>query len=602
MGKMRRRSIALGLCVALLTFLLAMLIARVPYIAFSTQEPFPVTPSRTPSSTPLPVTAGPPPTPTVTLMAKPFAMPSPVISDRTVETQVAEWLNSMSVQEKVGQMLIIGIPGTTLDAATRQLLSSVHPGGVVYLKRNALSLKQAKSLNERLQVESSMPLFIAIDHEGGHVMRFPSQSGFTHFPAPGAVGLAGCEKYAYEIARISGAELRAAGFNMVLGPIADVNTQADNPVIGTRAFGDDPAQVVTCVEEFVRGYMDVGLIPVLKHFPGHGNVAVDSHRDLPADMVDLETLHRVHLVPFKHGIAAGAPAVMMAHVAFPNIQSDGLPASLSPFFIQDILRKEMGFNGLVMSDAVGMGAVSQHWGPGTGAVMAVKAGEDMIIAVDISMIKPVYNSLLQAVQNGDLPMERVNEAMRRILRLKAQNVLNPSDLAIRVSREAITLSHDPQSLIPIEKGARVLIISPDNLDKGDVENNGLSYLGELLAADYIVREFFYHIPRYAPISEPDLLTTIPAQAANFDVVLFCTCDAHLRKLQFGDRWQIQLALVLQSWPLIIAALRSPYDYKALPTTSTYLATYGATRPQLEALVDVLKGVMEPRKASIPKGF
>lgn len=538
------------------------------------------------------------PTPTAASAPGPAPEPSPSsTATEVMDAKVEEWLGSMSVEEKVGQLLIIGIPGTTLDDQTRQLLSSVHPGGVVYLKRNAMSFEQVKALNEALQAESSIPLFIAVDHEGGHVMRFPPGSGFTHFPPPWAIRLAGCSEYAYDIARASGAELRTAGFNMVLGPVADVNTEADNPVIGTRAFGDDPDEVAVCVENSVRGYMDVGLIPVLKHFPGHGGVKVDSHRGLPVDTSDIETLRRVYLVPFARGIEAGAPVIMMSHVTFPNIQPDGLPASLSPFFIRDILRTEMGFDGPVMSDAVGMGAVSQQWGPDTGAVMAVKAGEDLILTVDLSIIKPVYDALLKAVQSGDIPMKRIDEAVRRVLNLKASGILDPLELAVEVSRKTVSLFYDPQHLIPIKKGAKILLVTPDNLDKGDVEGNGLSYLGETLAADYNVREFFYHIPRYTPISEPDLLATIPAQAGEFDVVIFCTRDAHLRNLQFNDEWQIQLASALRNHPLILVALRSPYDYKALPPTGAYLATYGATRPQLKALADVLKGALKPREFS-----
>jgi beta-N-acetylhexosaminidase len=232
-------------------------------------------------------------------------------------------------------------------------------------------------MNDELQSLARLPLFIATDQEGGNVARL--RSPFTTIPSGKIIGDTGDPFLAHEAARVTGAELRHIGINTNFAPIADVNSNPANPVIGHRSFSHDARIAAMMVAEQVRGYLAGGVFSCAKHFPGHGDTSVDSHHDLPTLPFSLTEMEARELIPFRAAIQAGVPMVMTAHILFPALEPDGLPATMSHAILTGLLRERLGFNGLIVTDCLEMKAVSQGWGTARGAVLAAKAGADMLL-------------------------------------------------------------------------------------------------------------------------------------------------------------------------------------------------------------------------------
>jgi beta-N-acetylhexosaminidase len=272
---------------------------------------------------------------------------------------------------------------------------------------------------QELAVEANgVGALIATDQEGGLVQRLVQ--GFTRLPEAAVVGAAGDSDLARQYGAMVGAELRAAGVNMDLAPVLDVNDNPANPVIGRRAFGTTPTAVIDVALPFLEGLRDERVAAVGKHFPGHGNTETDSHFTLPVVRKDLEALEATELAPFRAAIDDGIEAIMVAHVAYPTLDPTGTPASISPAIVTDLLRRQIGFDGVVVTDDMGMAGVAALMPSEQAAVEAVKAGVDLVICVSLPCEAPkAQAALLEAVRSGELPMARVDEAVRRILALKA---------------------------------------------------------------------------------------------------------------------------------------------------------------------------------------
>jgi beta-N-acetylhexosaminidase len=452
---------------------------------------------------------------------------------------------------------------------------------------------------------NGIPLLISIDHEGQYINRFPSDSPMTIFPPAMALGAVPDIEMAYKAAYASGLELAANGVNMVLGPVADVYTDYDNTVISQRSYGSDPNLVSQNVEAAVRGYLDAGVIPVLKHYPGHGDVPGDSHAILPVDNANRKRLFSTHLVPFQGGIHQGAPAVMLSHVAFPKIDPENLPASLSAPMYQ-ILREDMRFQGIAMSDSLGMGAVSST-GLGTSAasIKAINAGIDMLLLASPNLAEEVYWQVLSAAQNGEIPSKRINDAVRHILTVKYDRGLaafplaaapspdweNHQDLAYDIGYQAVSLYKDNMDQIPIPENIQdILIVGP-------ADGWGLyPYLRTALntrGLQYSILNFTGYW--YGPVPETYFLQTVPARARENDLVIVFTWNAHLNRFMFNDTFQIDLvnALLDAGHQPIVIALKSPTDILEFPGVKTYLASMGTTRGQVHAIADILIGIAKP---------
>ncbi|SDS70320.1 beta-N-acetylhexosaminidase [Paenibacillaceae bacterium GAS479] len=336
------------------------------------------------------------------------------------QTLVADQVLSMSTSDKVGQLIIAGLEGTSADASTRKIIKNQQAGGFILFRPNMKTvsgtvalLNELKDLNRQA---GGKPLFLGTDEEGGRISRLPSP--VIKLPSSGEIGLTESEAYAEAAGEQLANRVKAFGFNINFAPVLDVNSNPDNPVIGDRSFGNSPSLVARLGLAELKGHQRSGILGVVKHFPGHGDTSVDSHKQLPVLDHGLSRLSKIELPPFENAINNGAQAVMIAHISLPKLDPD-YPASLSKPIITGLLREKMKFDGLVISDDLTMGAIKTNYDLGEAAVRFILAGGDIALVChgDDNIIH-VYNSLKQAVDNGTIPEKRLNESVYRILALK----------------------------------------------------------------------------------------------------------------------------------------------------------------------------------------
>ena len=326
--------------------------------------------------------------------------------------RVERLMSTMTLGEKVRQLLIVAFSGTTMPA---RLIRSVRPGGVVYFADNLVGKAQVRGLSSDLQRVSrrvGLPLLISTDEEGGPVTRLPAKVS----ELPGGAELDGNAALARNVAYRTAVAMRRMGLNVDFAPVADVNTVGDAGVIGDRSFGSTPGVVSRLVNAQVCGYHQGGVAAAIKHFPGHGSTTVDSHESLPTLQLTMREWTRVHRPPFAAGMDSRADLVMVGHLAFPRLDPSGRPATLSRPMIKHWLRDRMGFDGVVVTDSLVMGAVVSRGTPGQIAVRAIRAG------VDLLLMSPrpagAVHGILAAVHDGRIGVRRIDQSVERILRLK----------------------------------------------------------------------------------------------------------------------------------------------------------------------------------------
>ena len=379
-------------------------------------------------------------------------------------------ISDLTLDEKIGQMLCLGWRGDdclqNVNAQAIACVRDLKAGGLIVMGRNVqasttpappIDVAGVRAMLDELQHLADIPLLIATDQEGGRVARLRG-APFTPFPAARIVGQAGDISLACEAARIAGSELAQAGINLNFAPVADVDSNPANPVIGDRAFGTDPETVARFVAAQVEGYQaGGGVLACAKHFPGHGDTAVDSHFDLPVLPFSLDEIAARELVPFQAAIAAGVNAIMTAHILFPAVDPSGLPATMSRAMLTDLLRHSLGFDGLIVTDCLEMKAVLDRWGTPRAAVLAAVAGADVLLACHTwERQKATHDALLRAVQTGELPLARVDEAVARILAAKRRVSSAPAlELASFGTPESLALART------IAERAGVPFVPPD---------------------------------------------------------------------------------------------------------------------------------------------
>jgi beta-N-acetylhexosaminidase len=318
--------------------------------------------------------------------------------------------------ELAGRLVMTGFPGTDLDAATGAALRRLAPSGVILFARNFRDVDQLRRLNEQLHGLPSQPL-IAVDQEGGRVARLGPP--FTVFPPARDVGRGGDPALAEAVGRALALELGGVGIDVDFAPVLDVDSNPANPVIGDRAFAARPQEVAACATAFLRGLAAGGLIGCGKHFPGHGDTDVDSHVDLPTVRRDRAGLDAIELLPFRAAIAAGVPMLMTAHVLCPALDASR-PATLSPAILRDLLRAELGFHGVIVSDDLEMGAVRRHAAVEDAAVAALAAGVDwLLVGNDLDLSVRTAERVAAAIDGGRLDGAVLSAAAARIGRLAA---------------------------------------------------------------------------------------------------------------------------------------------------------------------------------------
>ncbi len=377
----------------------------------------------------------------------------------------------LSIEERVGQVFMVGFSGTSPEDAA-PAIRDLKAGGIIYFARNVGTVEETAALSAALQdmavqvSAKNLPLLISIDQEGGLVSRLTK--GLPGMPGPAALGATGDPGLTEEVSRAIGIQLRAAGINMNLAPVLDVNDNPANPVIGVRSFGGDPDVVVPHGCAAVRGYLSSGVCPVGKHFPGHGNTSVDSHLDLPVLDHGIERLEEVELAPFRAAVAEGLPAIMTAHIVFKALDPKN-PATMSAAVLNGLLREKIGFRGLILTDCMEMQAVARYPGTVEASLLAFKAGADLLlISHTLALQEKAYYALLSAVRSGEIGEERLNSSVNRILDLKRKtglpNPLEPSmanvpefqDLSRRARQESATVLKAEPDRLPPGRSARHL--------------------------------------------------------------------------------------------------------------------------------------------------
>nr|WP_106781919.1 beta-N-acetylhexosaminidase [Lysinibacillus timonensis] len=344
-----------------------------------------------------------------------------------VSAEVHTLLRNMTLEEKIGQMIFAGVDGTSYDKHAESLIHQYTIGGIIFNKLNLSSPEQTVNYINKLKDENSLnplPLFLGVDQEGGRVAKLPGN--LTYIPDNLQIGKVSNPEFSYEIGRTLAKEVNAFGFNMNFAPILDINSNPHNPVIGDRSFGNNAQLVTKLGIATMKGIQSENTIAVVKHFPGHGDTATDSHLELPTVNKTLEELQQLELIPFKEAIHEGADVVMIAHILLPEIDEKN-PSSMSEVIISDILRNQLHFEGVVMTDDMTMQAITNHYDIGLASVQSIRAGSDIImIAHNYDNVSTVMKHIKDAVSTGEISEERINESVLRIIQLKQKYKLDDS--------------------------------------------------------------------------------------------------------------------------------------------------------------------------------
>lgn len=341
--------------------------------------------------------------------------PAAVDMNKLVDTMLA----NMSIEQKVGQMMMVGIHGPSLDKENQALLQQIQPGGVILYDDNMKSQAQVRQLNQQLQAKygQKMPLFISVDEEGGLVSRM--KNDLTPPPSQEAIGRTGKPERAREAAGQIARNLHALGFNVNFAPVADVGSGRE------RSFGRDPKRVADFVQQAAAGYEETNMIYTLKHFPGIGRGHTDSHLDTVVVDAPREVLQREDMLPFRQAMAQYRPEnyfIMVSHISYPALDANN-PASLSSIIVTDMLRRQLGWQGVIITDAMEMGALAKYYSFEEMGVKAVQAGEDLLlIAHGHEAAKQIYQGILKAVRNGEISQERLDASVKRILLVKLHHL------------------------------------------------------------------------------------------------------------------------------------------------------------------------------------
>lgn len=538
--------------------------------------------------------------------------------DFAAERWIEQTAASLSLREEAGQLVIPWIPGAYASTSSPEFLEIADQVEGLGLGGVSISIglphSYAAKLNE-LQRRARVPLLVTSDFENGgpgmrinHVYAVPTllpQGGGTSFPPTMAFGAIGDEDAAYEYGRITAVEARAVGVHMIFAPVLDVNSNPDNPIINTRSFGERPLDVARLGVAFIEGARAGGALTTAKHFPGHGDTETDSHLALPVVTADQARLDRFELVPFQAAIDAGVDAVMTAHVAAPAILGeDAPPATLSPYFMTRLLRDEMGFDGVLFTDALRMAAITDAYGAGEAAVMALEAGSDVILApVDAG---EAVAAVVDAVESGRLPRARVQASVRRILALKARVGLHERrfvDLeavdevvgaaahvheAERDAERALTLVEDPFGLLPLDPVRRRRVLSITQARAADPVA-GLAFDAELRRYGLDVRSVRVDeqtpAPRYAELS---------ALSDSMDVVVvsaYTPPAAAVGSVAAPPGLSALVADLRGRTPVAVVSLGNPYLRSAFPHADAYLIGWGPREIPQQAAARALVGAV-----------
>ncbi len=509
----------------------------------------------------------------------------------------------LTLKQAVGQKLMLTFRGKRrLPNGLRELLAEAQPAGFVLFKAlNVESPEQVRKLTIELQEagrQAGLPHFlIATDQEMGQLMAI--DNGTTPFPGSMALGAADSEDLAYRVGYATGCELSAMGVNMNFAPVCDVNSNPRNPVVGTRSFGDNPGRVAALAAAQVCGLQAAGIAATAKHFPGHGDVAQDSHYGVPILAHDLAQIEQQDLPPFQAAIEAGVRLVLTAHLAVPAL--DGFsdrPATFSPVVLRDLLRGRLGFEGVTISDAMDMGAVRQGDGLAVDVLAAASAGMDLLLLnLSRSQQNKAQTALLQAYSRRLLDEQEAFASAGRVLALKHWLAEQPQhsfevvgcrqhqELALEAARRALTLVHNHNDFLPLHLSDRdrlvVVVPRPQNLTPADTSSS----VRVALASE--LRKFHTQVEEYVVSIDPSRAEI----AALWERVHGCAAlvIGSMNALQFPNQQELIKTLLQTGIPTVVAALRLPYDAALFPAASATVCTYSILDCSMQALAEALFG-------------
>ena len=567
-----------------------------------------------------------------------FQQPGPVHLDKKGEKWARESLRKMSLEQKIGQMFMIWAQADFMNVASpeftalRDAMRKYHIGGfgVTVSFEDGLLFKtpplETAMLTNQLQQDSEFPLIFAADFERGLAYRLEEVTNFPHAMAFGATR---DPEFAREAGRITAREARAIGVQWNWFPDADVNSNPENPVINTRSFGEDPEQVSKMVKAYIEGVHEFGMLTTAKHFPGHGDTDVDSHLAVPSIKGDKAHLESVEFLPFQAAIAANVDAVMVAHVLAPALDPDpNHVATISPAIVTGVLRQQLGFKGIIVTDALNMRALTKLFpeggaaAAGHAAVEAVKAGDDVLILPPD--LDGAYNGLLQAVRSGEIPESRIDESVLKILRAKASVGLNRAtqvDInavdrivaapqsqakAQEIADEAVALVRDNHRVLPLKATAQgtnpsqnpylptaenrastlVLIFTPDlRLNAGMV-------LAKEIRARSAGVNVMYIGPKNATLLEQQVMAAVE-QAKTVIAATYLAPQAgapnNTSVLQNGQGSLLQIVVEQAADKTVVVAMGNPYIAAQLPQVQTYICTFSDAEVSEVSAVKALFG-------------
>jgi beta-glucosidase-like glycosyl hydrolase/CubicO group peptidase (beta-lactamase class C family) len=550
----------------------------------------------------------------------------PAGTQLTREAWVESTLTRLTLEEKVGQMILCRAYGYYYSAESDEFHRlerevKVHKfGGFVFFQGD---IYETAMMINRLQEMSDVPLLIASDFEWGSAMRI--RRG-TRFPEAMAIGASRDTALAFETGKAIGEEARAMGIEQDYAPVADVNVNPDNPVINTRSFGENPAVVAGMASAFARGLKDGGVIATAKHFPGHGDTQVDSHVDLPLIPFTRARLDSVELVPFRRLVSEGIGSIMIAHLVVPALETTpSLPSTLSPSIIHGFLQGELGYKGLIVTDAMDMGAVVNKYGSDSSAVRALQAGADVIIILpDEDAAVP---ALVNAVKTGRITEERINYSVRKILGIKfdmglasertadlnniANVIATPAhlQLAKRVAREAVTLVKN-NGVLPLERFGtkRIvnLIISDANDYRTEINRNGNQWPNEPVG-DYFLLQMKKRYSKMETIRLDPSSNALDFEDAlkKLDAADIIVTPIYSKARSGSGRFGLPLDLAnflgkvsALKKPQVVISLGSPYVIKAVDSASAYVCAYSDAEIMTEAVCELMFGEI-PAAGKLP---
>ena len=516
----------------------------------------------------------------------------------------------MTLRQKIGQRVAVGFSGTAVNDELRRLVREYKAGNVILFSDNLKNADQAKELckeiKELIRAETGCAAFIAIDQEGGSVVRLPDD--MVNVPGAMALAASGNAENVSEAAMITAAELGRIGVNLNLAPVLDINCARDNPAIGNRSFSPQAEEAARYAVAAVRAYEEAGLMCCGKHFPGHGDTNIDSHLDLPVVDCGMEELEKRELVPFKAAINAGIPAIMTTHILFPRIETEKLPATMSARILKGLLREKMGFEGLILSDGMEMKAIETYYGVSQGCVLALTAGVDMVfVCHGSSNIEASLKEINAAFEKGLFDAGEFDASVKRILRYKERYADFGNGAAGRpLQTQTLDNLRNRNNILT----RKTVACSANSLGAAEMPSLGskpffagcLAYRStvastapdsDLNFSQWFAERFggsFAETP-VNPNSEDiaAIVSVVPTGMSSATSIVMGSYNGHL------NQGQMELARALfetakqRGIPFICLAFRNPWDLSFLPEGAYGLALWEYTEKSFEAAAAAFRG-------------